>query len=208
MRDFLVEGTRPMEWVTARPGRILMVLALFTAISATEADAEPSLFAILPEKSQVGFVSATQLGEFRGTTGHVSGEVVFDVRDPVRGKISVAVDPRGLTSDNALRDRHMYEDVLEVARFTAATFTAGHFKRDGSPEAGAYRGTLLGTLTLHGVDQPVSVPVRFAVEGTILRGEGKFSINLTDFAITPPRLLGLRVRNEVVVEVHLVAMKR
>ena len=191
------------------PGRLLLLmLALFTALSPTEVNADLATFAILPEKSQVGYVSATQLGEFRGTTGRVSGDLVFDVRDPVRGKLLVAVDPKGLRSDNAVRDRHMYEEVFEVARFPSMTFTADQFKRDGSAEASEFRGTLLGTFSLHGVDQPVSVPIRFTVEGATLRGEGKFSINLSQFGITPPRLLGLRVRNEVVIEVRLVAAKR
>jgi len=207
MRDLSVDGIPLVGRAPAPLARILLMLALFTAISPTEVDAELSTFAILPEKSQVGFVSATQLGEFRGTTGRVSGDVVVDVRDPARGKLSVAVDPRGLRSDNAVRDRHMYEEVFEVARFPAMTFTADQFKRDGSAEASEFRGTLLGTLALHGVDQPVSVPIRFTVEGATLRGDGKFSIDLTRFGITPPRLLGLRVRNEVVVEVRLVAVR-
>jgi polyisoprenoid-binding protein YceI len=210
MRELSLDGIPLLGRATVpRPGRLLLlVLALFTALSPMEADAELSTFVILPEKSQVGYISATQLGEFRGTTGRVSGDLVLDVRDPVRGKLSVAVDPKGLRSDNAVRDRHMYEEVFEVARFPAMTFTADQFKRDGSAEASEFRGTLLGTLALHGVDQAVSVPIRFTVEGTTLRGEGKFSINLSHFGITPPRLLGLRVRNEVVVEIRLVAAKR
>ena len=187
------------------PGRLL-TLALM-ALGWTAVGAEPSTFTILSGRSQIGYVSATQLGEFRGSTSRVTGDIVFDVRDPGRTRLSVSVAPVGLKSDNALRDRHMYEDLLEAGRFPAATFASTEFRLDGSDTAGI-RGTLLGILTLHGVDRPVTVPVRFAVDGETLRGEGTLSVNLTDFAMTPPRLLGLKVRNEVVVEIRLVAASR
>jgi hypothetical protein len=61
---------------------------------------------------------------------------------------------------------------------------------------------------LHGVERVVSVPIRFKLEGSILRGDGRFTIALTDFGMTPPRLLGLKVRDQAVVEIRLVGSGR
>ena len=54
----------------------------------------------------------------------------------------------------------------------------------------------------------MSLPVRFEIDGTTLRGEATFTVALADFGVTPPRLLGLKVRDAVTVAVRLVAVSR
>jgi polyisoprenoid-binding protein YceI len=185
--------------------RALLAAAWLAAASAGApglALAGPVRFVVVPERSRVEFVSATQLGEFRGGTGAVTGEVAYDPEAPARSRLVLALDPRTLRSDNAARDRHMHERVLEVARFPAITLADGAFTPDG-----ASSGTVSGRLALHGVERPVSIPVRFTLEGRTLRAEGRFTVALTDFGMAPPRLLGLKVRDAVTVEIRLVAAK-
>jgi len=180
-------------------------LAGFTAGGGAAAEASPLRLIILPEKSQVEFISGTQLGEFRGITRQISGEVVLDPQEATRLRLAVSVDLRTLKSDNALRDQHMHDKVLEVGRFPSASFAASEFR----PVAGAGRdggeGVIAGALRLHGVERAVSIPVRYTLNGTTLRGEGNLLVKLTDFDMTPPRLLGLKVRDQVTVEIRFVA---
>jgi len=185
--------------------RLPVLVAAALLLGAWSGEAAPVRFVVEPEKSQVAYVSGTQLGEFRGDTTAVGGEILMDPQDPSRVRLAVSADLRQLKSDNARRDQHMYEQVLEVARFPKATFTAGEFRPNG---AGDGQGTLVGTFGLHGVERVVSVPIRFKLEGNTLRGDGTFTIALADFGMTPPRLLGLKVRDRAVVEIRLVGSGR
>lgn len=182
-----------------------LVAAVALLAGAWSGEAAPVRFVVEPEKSQAAYVSGTQLGEFRGDTAAVAGEILMDPRDLGRLRLSVSVDLRQLKSDNARRDQHLYEQVLEVARFPRAIFTAGEFRPSG---AGDGQGLLVGRFALHGVERAVSVPIRFTLEGSTLRASGTFTIALTDFGMTPPRLLGLKVRDQAVVEIRLVASGR
>lgn len=181
------------------------IAAAVLMLGSSRGEAAALRFAVQPGKSQAAYVSRTQLGEFRGDTNVVGGEILFDPQDLSRLRLSVSVDLRSLKSDNAKRDQHMYDQLLEVARFPSATLTAGEL-RAGSPGAADRQGMLVGTLKLHGVERIVRVPIRFALDGRTLRGEGAFTINLTDFGMTPPRLLGLKVREQLTVEIRLVAL--
>ena len=170
------------------------------------AQGSPLRFTFLPEKSQVEFISGTQLGDFRGNTHQVSGEMVVDpTKDGATVHLTVSVDLRTLTSDNALRDQHMHKDLLEVDRFPRAVFTAGKFRAAPGASKESGDGTLSGVLTLHGIERPVSLPIRFTMNGTTLQGEATLGVRLTDFNMTPPRLLGLKVRDQVTLQIHLVA---
>ncbi len=185
--------------------RLSVLVAAALLFGAGSGETAPVRFVVEPEKSQVAYVSGTQLGEFRGDTTAVGGEILMDPQKPSRLRVAVSADLRQLKSDNARRDQHMYEQVLEVARFPKATFTAGEFRPNG---AGDGQGVLVGTFALHGVERVVSVPIRFKLEGNTLRGDGTFTIALTDFGMTPPRLLGLKVHDRAVVEIRLVGSGR
>lgn len=187
--------------------RIALLLAAWLAMAGA-AEAAPTRFTVLPGRSEVSYTSGTQLGEFQGRTDQVAGEVVFDPQDPVSTRVSIVADVRTLKSDNAARDRHMYEKLLEVDRFPSVSFTAAEFRPAPGAGTSGGEGTLLGTLQLHGVERPVSVPVRFALDGTALQGEGTLVVKLTDFAMTPPRLLGLKVRDSVTVQIRLFGASR
>jgi polyisoprenoid-binding protein YceI len=134
-------------------------------------------------------VSGTQLREFRGRTTDVTGEVLFDPADLQRARASITVNDTSLRSDNPTRDRHMYETVLETGRFPAVTLDTRQFQSMGGTNGAAREGTIVGTLRLHGVERPVTIPVRLDADGSTLRGRATFSIILGDFNVTPPRLL-------------------
>ncbi len=182
-----------------------IILVGLLVAGAREAQGSPLHFAVLPEKSQVEFISGTQLGEFRGDTRQVTGEVVVDPQGGARVHLTISTDLRTLKSDNALRDQHMHDNLLEVARFPRATFTASEFRPAPGAKMESGEGTLSGALTLHGIERPANLTIHYAVNGTTLQGEGTLSVKLTDFGMTPPRLLGLKVWDQVTVAIRLVA---
>lgn len=175
-------------------------VAAMLVLAPVGAAAAPERYVVVPEASRVEFVSGTQLGEFRGGTAAVTGEIVYDPDDPARARVALSVDAGRLESDNAARDKHMRERVLEVSRFPTISLTATTFHPAGETE-----GTLEGRLALHGVERPLTVPVRIGREGAALRADARFDLALADFGMAPPRLLGLKVRDTVTVQVRVVA---
>lgn len=180
--------------------RPALLVAAVLVLAPTAALAAPQRFVVSPSASRVEFVSGTQMGEFRGGTSALSGEILYDPETPAAVRLALAVDAARLASDNAVRDAHMRDKLLEVSRFPTVTLAVTAFR-----PAGEAAGTLEGTLTLHGVSRPVAMPIRFVRDGAALRGEARFALALTDYGMTPPRLLGLKVRDAVTVEVRLVA---
>lgn len=122
-------------------------LAGFFALGGPVVQGSTVRFTVLPEQSRVEFISGTQLGEFRGRTGQVNGEMVLDPQGTAAVRLAVVVDLRALRSDNAARDQHMREKFLEVARFPTATFTAGGFRPAPGAGTESGEGTLSGTLS-------------------------------------------------------------
>jgi len=185
--------------------KTLVIVLAVSAAAATAASAETARYRILPDRSKVEYVSGTQLGEFRGATGQVSGEIVFDPAAPARAEASIAVNAPGLRSDNAVRDQHLHDKVLDTGRFPAITLTAREFKPAPTANGEKGEGLLVGVLSLHGVERPVSIPIQYTLRNGVLQATARFSITLTDFAVVPPRMLGLTVRNQVAVEASFVA---
>lgn len=184
---------------------VLILGATTTMAAAGGACAAVTRFVIVPERSRVEYVSGTPLGDFRGGTGRITGEVVFDFMTPARAEAVVAVQAQALQSDNAIRDQHLREKLIEAGRFPAITLRAREFKPADGANGARGEGVLAGTLALHGIERPINIPLRYTVDHGMLQATARFSINLTDFGLVPPRMLGLAVRNEVIVEAQLVA---
>lgn len=116
---------------------------------------------------------------------------------------SLAVDLRTLDTGIGLRNEHLRENYLEVEKgpqFEMATLSAiGLGGLD--PNAPEGRGTFTGSLTLHGVTQPVTGQVEVRQTGAGLRVKASFPVALMAYGIPKPRYLGIGVKDTVVVEV-------
>lgn len=117
-----------------------------------------------------------------------TGEVLVDDAGP---NFTVRVPLRPLTTGIRLRDAHM-RDVLGVDAHPEAVLVL----RDADIGLSPAR----GTLRLHGVERQVSVVYEAVPEGSTSRVRAQFSIDMSDFGITPPSYMGLTVQPQVTVE--------
>ncbi len=102
------------------------------------------------------------------------------------------MDPGVGDSERAEIERTMKsEKVLDVTRFPQVTFTSSAVETSGS----GYQ--VHGQLELHGVSQPIEVPVSFSGG----RYSGSVKLKQTDFGITPVRIAGGTVKVKDVIEV-------
>ncbi len=159
------------------------------------------------------------------STGHdhlvaakqVSGEAKFDaqkldqssVRLKIPTKSITVIDPGESEKDRKEVQATMEgEKVLDVAKFPEITFTStavSHSKKipDG------WELTLAGKLNLHGVEKPVTFPLRVTANANELHGKGELSIMQTDYRITPVKAGGgtVKVKDELKITFTIVAAK-
>jgi polyisoprenoid-binding protein YceI len=96
-----------------------------------------------------------------------------------------------------LRDKHMKEKYLEVAKYPVATLKLATVP--------TVSGAFTGTLTLHGVMKAVSGDVTLTPQGKRLSVVAEFPVVLSDFGIAVPSWLGVTVAQNVTVSVSFVA---
>lgn len=138
-------------------------------------------------------------GSFEAKTTALSGSL-----SPA-GPNELTVDLRSLDTGIGLRNDHLRESYLEVAKgegFDKAVLSGIAI---AAPDPAAFQGrtTFTGTLRLHGVAKPVAGSVEVRRQGASLRVTASFPVGLTEFGIAEPRYLGVGVKDEVRVNVTL-----
>ncbi len=150
-----------------------------------------------------------------------SGEIAWDPNHPgsVRIGVRIASDslrdhqPKLSAKDIAKVERQARgTDILDSARFPRILFEAGQLEAAQLPSGatGDFRGTLAGTLTLHGQSRPEQFPIRGRVAVERLEADASVTFRQSDFGIKPySTALGtIAVRDEVTIEMTVVAVPR
>jgi polyisoprenoid-binding protein YceI len=149
-----------------------------------------------------------------------SGEIAWDPNHPDGVRVAVGVAAASLRDHQAklsARDIAKVEgqargaEILDAARFPRIQFEAARLEGAQVPsDTGEFRGTLAGTLTLHGQSRPLKFPVRGRIAAQRLEADATVTFKQSDFGIKPyATALGtIAVRDEVTVEIALVAVPR
>ena len=141
-------------------------------------------------------------GSFEARTQTVSGQLAVDPSQPSRLTGEIAVDLKTLDTGIGLRNTHMRENYLEVAKgdgFDRAVLSEIVVKGDAASLTGAT--TFTATLLVHGTRKPVNGQARISRTGADVRVDASFSVTLQDFGIAEPRYLGVGVKDQVQVKV-------
>lgn len=143
-------------------------------------------------------------GSFDVVTSQVSGALRLEgVGTPeLPGRVRVRLD--SLDTGIELRNRHLRETYLEVDRgeaFREAVLTTLELAEPFPAGARELDTGFRGLLSLHGIERQVEGEARLLRRGGRVRVEAEFPLSLAEFAIPPPRYLGVGVRDEVRVTV-------
>ena len=179
----------------------LLLAATFPSLAL----ASPVTYALDPGRTEL--VAITHPAGLLGGMAHShliaardpTGTVVYDADAPERSRVEVRASSAKLDDDDpALRKKYGLEGTLDegdrrkvgetmrsgsqldVAHHPDITFVSRSVKANGD-------GTLevSGTLGIHGVEAPVTLPVKVSTEGGVLRGEGKVHITHRMFGMHP-----------------------
>ncbi|MDP3292845.1 MAG: YceI family protein [Sulfuricurvum sp.] len=126
-------------------------------------------------------------------TSHLSMDAA-----PATLKGTIEISMSDLISDNKKRDTNMQE-TLESSTFPKAVFEIKEVVVKGGDNV-----ILKGAMNLHGVTKPMSFEGTVSEEASKVRIKVKSSMKMTDFGITPPKMVFLVVRDQVDLNVDVV----
>lgn len=141
-----------------------------------------------------------------------SGLIVYFPQQPASSRVEIHVATDSLvvltppdTAEIRKVTEAMRDRVLEVARYPEITFTS----RELSSASGGFH--MSAAITMHGRTRVVPLDVRVTVGADTLRAGAAFSVNQSDFGITPFR--GgpggtVRVADRVSFDIAVVAVRR
>lgn len=176
--------------------------------------------------SRVNVTSDAPLETIDGVSTNVSGNFTVDLANPSRqlsGRVAVLATSIRTGSD--MRDEHLRgANWIDAARFPDITLdlTGTDISRPIAANA-PVRGNLRGRFSLHGQTRDVTVPVtvrliplsatehagmdQFGINADMLRVQGEFRINLSDYGVSIMAPLRLKVSNEIRVRVDLTTFR-
>ena len=102
---------------------------------------------------------------------------------------------KGFLFERALMQEHFNENYLESSSYPKASFKG---KLDNpaavnTDKDGTYKVNTSGTMTMHGVSKPLTVPVVFTVKSGKVSADVNFSLALADYNVDIPALVADKI---------------
>ncbi|GAB3689457.1 YceI family protein [Spirosoma flavus] len=155
---------------------------------------------VMADKTQstVTYAAKHPLHSWEGVSKEVNGAMMYNDETKQPESVAVSIKVSSFDSDNNNRDSHAME-VLDGIKFPNVTFTSSNIKtaEDGTMSA-------QGTLTFHGVPKPVTLQATRKEAGGKMTLTGQFPVNMTDYGIERPSLMGMKVEDGMVLRFNLV----
>jgi polyisoprenoid-binding protein YceI len=134
---------------------------------------------LLPAQSQIVFTSKQMGVPVDGSFTRFAAQVAFDPRKPEGGTVALQIDIGSATLGVPMSDAELPKPPwFDVARFPTARFEAASIKALGNG-----RFDVVGTLTLKGHAQPLTVPVSIAQSGGQSVATGSFVLQRLSFQV-------------------------
>jgi polyisoprenoid-binding protein YceI len=156
----------------------------------------------LQASNVVRFISKAPLDEFEGITDRIDGYTLLGgagldgAANAEHTEIYFEVDLASLDTGIGLRNRHMRDRYLEIESYPYAAFR-GAIQTVELVSPNLYRVVSSGTMTLHGVERPLTPECRVRATSSRTRVRCEFSLLLSDFEIEIPRLMFMKINDEV-----------
>lgn len=188
---------------------------------ASSADAQSRQFRIRNDGgSRIQFISDAPLETITGVSSHVTGDVQLDPSNvgAMRGTVRVRV--ASIRTGIDLRDEHLRSDNwLNAGRWPNAEFEITRVEGASRLQPNQVANIrITGNFSIHGVTREITANARVRyipltdemranhIEGDVLRAHASFRLRLTDFNVSVPLPVRLKVANEIRVNVTIRAV--
>ncbi len=142
-------------------------------------------------RSTITYYMSHPLHKWSGVSKDVNSVIVSDKSKRQIKKAAVLVKVSSFNSGNANRDSHAME-VLEALKYPYVKFETTSVKDNGKSL------DVKGKLTFHGVTRNISFKAeKIRHSNNVIEVKGGFSIDMTQYKIKPPALLGVPTDKEI-----------
>lgn len=151
----------------------------------------------IAKNAYISFYSSTSVEDILGE----SNEAVT-ILNAETGEIAFQALMTTFHFKRALMEEHFNENYMESTKFPKAKFTGkieGYNKEMLKNPATEVKVT--GTLSVHGVDKTITIPVKLGMENGKLVGTGKFKVTPEDYGIAIPSLVRDKIAKQMEVTV-------
>jgi len=183
-----------------RPFLFAAGLALPALLAGGLAVAAPHRLVLDPQSSELTFLLDTTLHEVHGTLHLDAGEVRFDTATG-EADGEIVLDAARTETGNAKRDKKMHGRVLESERFPRIVFRPARVEGQLA-DSGHSELEVIGTISIHGAEHPLTLPVVVERRNDRLIATTDFSVPYVSWGMDNPSLLFLRVSKEVEVTIR------
>lgn len=149
------------------------------------------------EESSITYAMNHPLHAWTGESKDINSIILTDEAKTTIFQVAVSAKLSSFDSKNANRDSHMME-VTEALKFPNVTYVSTSVTVDGNDF------TSSGTLTFHGISQPVAMKGKLARDGNKLTFTGNFNLKMTQFKVEPPSLMGINTNDDFKLEFKVV----
>ena len=151
----------------------------------------------IKEESSITYAMNHPLHAWTGESKDINSIILTDEAKTTIFQVAVSAKLSSFDSKNANRDSHMME-VTEALKFPNVTYVSTSVTVDGNDF------TSSGTLTFHGISQPVAMKGKLARDGNKLTFTGNFNLKMTQFKVEPPSLMGINTNDDFKLEFKVV----
>jgi polyisoprenoid-binding protein YceI len=176
------------------PGSLLLS-ALLTCQLANQASAQAVRYDAQPGGSKVKIEGTSSIHDWNMESPVIGGFIEADAGfpesalkggDAAKPKVEVFIPVRTLKSYNKRMDE-VYQEHMEMAKFAKMEYKLTELKAKGDAKAGKCEFDAVGTMTIHGVAKPITMPVTIEkVDGKKLKITGATPLKMSDFGVKPP----------------------
>ena len=153
-------------------------------------------FGTSKKHTNVTFVSEADVENIYGSTNVVSGQTFLNL-DEGKGKCNIRIPIEHMKTGIETRDEHMRSDQwLDAAKYPQIQFRSSEIQLKPGKRAGRFEGTAKGTMSIHGVEKEITVPVKVRKvsdklakligDGEWVRVTTEFDVKLSDYGIEIP----------------------
>lgn len=192
---------------------ILILTSISLSLIAQSDLPKPGQYKIVPEESRIEAKTGT--AGLLGFAGHphtikpssFSGELELHP-DGKTAVVKLQIEAPSLkeaaefdAKEKEEIEKQLHDAVLETAKYPEITFQSTNVKF--SEGAGhVYDAQIEGNMSLHGVTQKITIPVRVTSDGSTLRATGQFKINRPDYKIETKSAGGGTVKVGKTIEIN------
>lgn len=148
-------------------------------------------------KTTVSFFSSTPVEDISATD-----TVATMLLNSKTGDVIANISIKGFVFPNLLMQEHFNENYMESDKFPMGSFKGKIKETIDYTKDGTYNVNIEGTLTIHGVAKPRTIPATVIVKGSSVTVDCKFEVALVDHNIEVPQAVGTKIAEKIQVTVN------